>query len=104
MYVVPKEGSNVWIDCMVVPKTSQKQEQAEQFINYLCRPDVAARNVEWIGYCTPIQQVVDEMSEEDKANTTLNPPQDVIDNCEFFNDILDVSEMYDEMWTEIRGA
>lgn len=104
VYVVPKEGSNVWIDCMVVPRTSQKQEQAEQFINYLCRPDVAARNVEWIGYCTPIQQVVDEMSEEDKANTTLNPPQDVIDNCEFFSDILDVSEMYDEMWTEIRGA
>lgn len=103
-YVVPKEGSNVWIDGMVVPKNSQNKENAEKFIDFLCRPDIARMNMDEIGYCTPIQQVVDEMSDEEKANTTLNPPQDVVDRCEFFHDTSDAMELYDRIWTEVRSA
>lgn len=102
-YVVPEEGSNVWVDGMCIPKGSQHKEAAEKFIDFLCRPDIARMNMDYIYYSTPIQQVVDEMDEEEKNNATLNPPADVVERCEFFHDISDDMEMYDRIWLEIRA-
>ena len=103
-YVVPKEGSNVWVDGMCVPKASDNIPAAEAFIDFLCREDIARMNMDYIYYSTPIQAVVDGMDAEEAAKQTLNPPQDVIDRCEFFRDISEDMEMYEEMWMEIRLA
>ena len=103
-YVVPKEGSNVWIDAMVIPKNAKNPEGAEKFIDFLCRPDVARRNMEYIGYSSPIVQVVDEMTEEEKANPALNPSQETVENCEFFSDIMDDIALYDGIWLQVRGS
>ena len=73
-YAVPNEGSNVWVDCMVIPKTSQHVDEAHQFIDYLCRPDIALKNTEWVGYSTTNSEVIADL---DPALTTLeayNPP------------------------------
>lgn len=102
-YVVPEEGSNVWVDGMCVPKGSKNKEAAERFIDFMCRPDIARMNMEYIYYSTPIQAVVDEMDEAERSNLTLNPTQDIIDRCEFLNDISDDMETYDRMWMEVRG-
>ncbi len=103
-YVVPKEGSNVWIDAMVIPKNAKNQEGAEKLIDFLCRPDVARRNMEYIGYSSPIVQVVEEMTEEEKANPALNPSQETVENCEFFSDIMDDIALYDGIWLQVRGS
>lgn len=102
-YVVPEEGSNVWVDAMCIPKGSANKEAAQKFIDFLCRPEIARMNMEYIYYSTPIQQVVDEMDEEEAANETLNPTQDIIDRCEFFHDISADMAMYDRIWMEIRA-
>ena len=47
-YVIPKEGSNVWIDSWVIPKNAKHKENAEDFINFLCRPDIAKMNFDYI--------------------------------------------------------
>ena len=52
-YVVPKEGSNVWFDNIIIPKTSKHTAEAEQFINFLCDAKVAAQNSDYIGFSTP---------------------------------------------------
>lgn len=103
LYVVPEEGSNIWIDGMCIPASSQNKESAEKFIDFMCRPDVARMNMEYIYYSTPIQQVVDEMDDEERENEALNPPQDVIDRCEFFLDIAEDIGLYDEIWMQVRG-
>jgi len=69
----------------------------------MCRPDIARMNMEYIYYSTPIQAVIDEMTDDEKNNATLNPPQDVIDRCEFFNDISQDMALYDQIWMEIRS-
>ncbi len=102
-FVVPEEGSNVWVDGMCIPKGSQNVDAAMEFIDFMCREDVARRNMDYIYYSTPIQAVVDNMSDEEKANETLNPTQAVVDRCEFFADISADMEMYDKIWMEIRG-
>ncbi len=102
-YVVPNEGSNVWVDGMCIPKNSKNKELAQQFINFMCRPDIARMNMEYIYYSTPIQAVIDEMDEEEKSNATLNPPEDVVARCEFFHDISADMALYDQIWMEIRS-
>ena len=103
-YVVPMEGSNIWLDGMCIPKESKNPEAAMVFIDYMCRPDIARMNMDYIWYSTPIQAVIDGMSEEESSNETLNPPQDVIDRCEFFNDVGEDVYLYEEIWSEVRLA
>ncbi len=52
-YVLPEEGTNVWIDSWVIPKNAKNKENAEKWIDFLCRPDIAKMNFEYITYATP---------------------------------------------------
>ena len=102
-YVIPKEGSNIWIDGMCVLKNSQHKDEAMEFINFLCRPDIAAMNQEYISYCSPIQQVVDGYDEEQLNQPALNPSAETMENCEFFHDITEFMELYESRWMEVRA-
>ena len=104
VYVVPEEGSNIWVDGMCIPKGSKNVEAAQQFIDFLCREDVAAMNFDYIYYCSPIQAVVDGLDEEEAAQSTINPSEDVVSRCEYFNDVEDVMSLYENVWMEIRLA
>lgn len=103
-YVVPEEGSNVWVDGMCIPKDSKNKEAAECFINFMCEPEIAQMNMDYIYYSSPIRQVVENLDEEEAANGALNPPQDVIARCEYYNDISDSMDLYEGIWMEIRMA
>ncbi|MBR5380568.1 MAG: extracellular solute-binding protein [Clostridia bacterium] len=103
VYVVPEEGSNVWIDAMCIPKDSQNYEAALAFIDFMCREDIAARNYNYIHYCSPIRQVVENLDEEEAANPAVNPSQEIIDRCDFFHDIMDYMDVYNKYWMEIRS-
>lgn len=104
VYVVPEEGSNIWVDGMCIPKGSKNVEAAQQFIDFLCREDVAAMNFDYIYYCSPIQAVVDGLDEEEAAQSTINPSEDVVSRCEYFNDVEDCMSLYENVWMEIRLA
>ena len=101
-YCVPNEGSNIWVDGMCIPKGTKHKAAAECFINFMCREDVARMNMDYIRYSSPIKAVAENLSEEDAANAALNPSQEVIARCEYFNDISDCMELYDGIWMEIR--
>lgn len=103
-YIVPEEGSNIWTDSMCVPKSSAHVAEAQQFIDFMCRPDVAQKNFEYIYYCSPIQQVADSLSEEEAASATINPSEEVIARCEYFNDVSDCMSLYENAWMEVRLA
>ena len=103
-YVVPEEGSNIWVDSMCVPKGSKNKEAAECFINFMCEPEIAQMNMEYIYYSSPIRQVVEGLSEEEAANGALNPSQEVIDRCEYYTYNADAMDLYESIWMEIRMA
>lgn len=103
-YVVPVEGSNIWVDGMCIPKGTEHKEAAECFINFMCDPEIARMNMEYIYYSSPIKQVVEGLDEEEAANEALNPPEDVVARCEFYNDISDSMDLYENIWMEIRMA
>jgi spermidine/putrescine transport system substrate-binding protein len=103
-YSVPKEGSNVWVDCVAIPNTSQHVEEAHLFINFLCRPDIAQKNTEYVGYSTTNQGALDNM---DPALTSLdayNPPDEVLERCSVFIDLpAETKEYMGALWTELKA-
>jgi len=104
-YAVPKEGSNVWIDAMVIPATAKNKENAEKLIDFLCRPEIAQRNCEYIWYSSPNTAAIEMMGEDYTENPTINPPKEVIDSCEFFHDIPDDKlTIYNTFWGQVKNA
>lgn len=102
-YVVPKEGSNLWFDNVCIPKGSVNKEAAEKFIDYLCKPEVALKNVEYIGYSTPNKETFKILSDEIKNDPTAYPSDEVVNKGEVFIDLGDFLVDYDKAWTEIKS-
>lgn len=102
VYVIPEEGSNIWVDGMCIPKNSKNIDAAMQFIDFLCREDIAQMNFEYIYYCSPIQSVVDNLGEEDIGSATVNPSEEIVARCEYFNDVSDCMSLYEDAWLEVR--
>lgn len=86
-YVIPDEGSNIWVDCAVIPKAAKNMENAYKFVDFLCRPDIAARNVEEIWYMSVNSAAIDIMGEEYAELYVLNPTEEEIARCEYYNDL-----------------
>jgi spermidine/putrescine-binding protein len=103
-YVVPKEGSNVWVDAMVIPKGAKNKANAEAFINFMSRPDIAKLNCEAIWYSSPNAGAIELMGDEYKSNPVMNPAPEVVQRCEYFNDIQDFIEIYNALWLDIKSA
>ena len=98
-YVVPREGSNKWFDSMVIPTTAKNKEGAEAFINFLCDPENALQNVEYIEYYTPVIEAYQELPEEDKNRY---PSEETLNNCEIFRNLSKTDlEMYNDEWIRI---
>ncbi len=103
-YVIPEEGSNIWFDSIVIPKDAPHKEEAEAFINFLCRPDIAKLNVEEIGYATPIPAAQELLAPEIKDDPMGYPSADIIAKCEVFRDPGEFLSEYDRVWTEVKAS
>jgi spermidine/putrescine transport system substrate-binding protein len=102
VYVVPKEGSNIWFDAMVISKKSKNKEAAEAFINFMSRPDIAFENADYIGYSTPISEAKAMLDEEIQNDPAAYPSQDVLDQCEVFIDLgKDMTSFINDKWNEL---
>ena len=124
-YKVPREGSNIWYDGWVIPKYSRNVKAASYFINYLCQPEIAMRNMDAIGYvsavATPeimeakIDTTIEERSDlsyffgEIKGADSLQinpvqyPDRKIVERCAMIRDFGDRTELVLEMWSRVKG-
>lgn len=104
-YVIPKEGSNIWFDSWVIPKNAQNKENAEKFLNFLCRPDIALKNFEYITYSTPNEGARELIEDEDIKNSTIAfPDLSELKNCETFQFLGDdMDATYNTLWKEVKA-
>ena len=101
-YSVPEEGSNLWIDSWFVPKTCKNQDAAMQFLNFICRDDIAEANFEYVQYASPITSVVENQDADIKANEAINPSSESIKRCEIYTALDDEStKLYSNLWQEL---
>lgn len=104
-FVVPKEGSDVWMDSWVIPKDGENYEGAVKFLDFLCREDIAMQNFEYVYYSTPNTAVLDEIDPEEKEDDpVIFQSEDVVKNCEMFRYLgKDMEEYYNYMWKELKA-
>lgn len=104
-YVIPKEGTNVWIDSWCILKDAPNKENAEKFINFLCRPDIALMNFEYITYSTPNTEARKLIEDEDIRNSTIAfPDLSQYNNLETFQYLGDKTDrIYNDLWKEVKS-
>ena len=122
-YVVPEEGSTVWFDGWVIPKYAKNIKAATYFINFMCRPDIAIRNMEETGYVASngsrevLESQIDESFETIdlsyffgpdasavRVNPILYPDLSVIERCALEHDWGDDTEKLLKMWQNVKGS
>ena len=101
-FAIPKEGSNIWWDGVVIPKGAPHKELAEKFINFLLEPEIAAQNAEFTGFATANLAAIPLIDPELTSNHVFLPTDEEIENCEFFQDLGDFQKNFDEAWTKIK--
>lgn len=103
-YVVPKEGSNVWMDSWVIPEGAGNYDGAVKFLDFLCRADIAEKNFEYVYYSTPNEAVLDNIDEEEKEeDTAIFPDDTILERCEMFTYLgAEAEELYNRLWKELK--
>ncbi len=102
-FVIPKEGSNIWIDAMFIPTTTKNQELAEKFIDFLCTTEATLRNIDEVWYSTVHTEAINEVDEELLNNPAFNIPEEDIEKMEMFRDPKEFIDLYTERWTEMTA-
>ena len=105
VYVVPEEGTNVWIDSWVILKNAPNKANAEKFIDFMCRPDIALQNFDYITYSTPNTAARELIEDEEIKNSEIAfPDLSQYDNLETYVYLgEDGDSLYNELWKEVKS-
>lgn len=103
-FVVPNEGTCVWMDCFAIPKNAENQEYAEKFLNFLCRGEIAQKNFEYIYYSTPNQAVIDSLDNDVLEQKAIFPDESVYDKATVLKYLGPETEsLYSELWKNVKS-
>ena len=105
-FCVPKEGSNLYVDAMCIPKSAENKANAEAFINFMCSTQAGLKNCEETWYSTPLLSVREELDPELVSNPDAYPDSTFLSNrCEVYQNLpQDILALYDSEWTRLMLA
>ncbi len=101
-YVIPQNGTSIWLDSLCIPNGAPHVENAYKWINYMLEPEVAAATASYTRYATPNQAALKLIPAEVARDPNLYPPPDVMAKCEELGDIGSAIFIYDQFWTELK--
>jgi spermidine/putrescine transport system substrate-binding protein len=122
-YEVPEEGSNIWFDGWIIPRYARNVKAASYFLNYLCQPEIALRNMDISGYSSAVAtpEIIEAQLDSTLTETVnvsyffgpgnekllINPIQypdsSVVDRCVLLHDFMDKNDKVLEMWSRVKG-
>jgi spermidine/putrescine transport system substrate-binding protein len=103
-YSIPKEGSNIFVDNLCIVKGTKHTEEAEAFINFLCRVDICTRNAQYIGYAPPEKAAYAKLTDDLKSIPSFYPTDDEKKRLTTYRDLGDYNKKYEDVWTKIKAA
>ena len=102
-FVVPEEGTNYFVDAMCIPATSSHKAEAEAYINFLCDPEIAGANMNYIGYSTPETAAKAYMDEEMVESPIHYPDESILARTQVFVNLPeDTARLIDRLWAEAK--
>ena len=103
VYSVPKEGTNLWFDNIVIPKTSKNEDAAYKFINFMLRPENAAQNAKFIGYATPNEKAKELLPEDVTSDEQFYPDLSSIKKAEVYEDLSPAMlQLYNDLFLKFK--
>ncbi len=105
-FFMPNEGTNLWYDAMVIPKNAQNPLLAHEFINYTLTYEAALGNSEYVGYTSPNEEVMLELSSEEGLYGAYEAyvPRDGYEKDEVFQDNPVIKKMIAELWIKVKAS
>ncbi|WP_016952364.1 spermidine/putrescine ABC transporter substrate-binding protein [Anabaena sp. PCC 7108] len=100
-FVIPRSGSSLWTDTIVIPKISPNVAGAYAWINLILRPEVAAQISQRLNISTPNHAGFEQLPKQLQENTNLFPPESLLENCERLTPVGNFEEVYDRYWTQL---
>lgn len=102
-YIVPEEGSNLWFDTMVIPKTADNIDGAHRFMNFMLDPHVAAINTEYVSYSTPNSGALELLPAEMVEDKRFYPPNELTDRLEVYENLgKEMLGLYNELFLQFK--
>lgn len=102
-YVVPSEGTNLWFDNIVIPKTVGNKEGAYAFINFMLCPEIAAKNAQYVGYATPNKDALALLPEEITSDESFYPSEEAMEKMEVYENLgTDLLSLYNDLFLEAK--
>ena len=99
----PKEGFNIFIDAMCIPKGCRNKAGAEAFINFLCDPEISAANLDYIGYSTPISAAKEYLDEEVTSSPVSYPDDETLARSESFAALgIAATQDMNDLWLSVK--
>ena len=103
-FVIPKEGTNVWIDSWVIPKNAPNYENAIKWIDFMCRPEIALMNFDYITYGTPNEGAKALMDEDLQNNPIAFPDLSQYNGLETYVYLgEEADEIYNDLWKDVKS-
>lgn len=105
-FVIPKSGTNLFIDAICIPSGAKQKEAAEMYINFMCEPDIAYATTTYIGYSTP-NSAAFEMLDDDIKNDKISYPDNeyLNENTTVFANLSDeANQKLQDLWTDIKST
>lgn len=102
-FYFPKEGFNLFIDAMCIPKGCQNKAAAEAYINFLCAAEISGQNLDYLGYSTPVSAAKDYMDPDTVASEIAYPDAETLSKGSAFSFLqTETSQLMDSLWLEVK--
>lgn len=103
VFIIPSEGSYIWVDNLVIPKGAKNKRTAEAFIDYLLRPEVSSEISNYTGYSSPNRAALPFILEEFTSNPAMYPDSTTLSRLEYMTDVGNATSIYNRVWNAIKS-
>jgi spermidine/putrescine-binding protein len=101
-YVIPREGSSLFLDSLVIPASAPHPELAHAFLDFVMEAEVAAEICRTMRYSSPNRAALALLPEPIRRQPAIFPPADAIARAELIEDLGEATVLYDRLWTEVK--
>ena len=102
-YVIPREGSQIWLDSLAVLARAPHRDLAEKFVNYILDAKTGARLSNFTRFATPNRAAIPFIHPDELKNPAIYPKPETMNKLEFVHDLGANTRLYDELWTQIKA-
>lgn len=102
-FVLPREGTIIWVDAMTIPAQARNVEGAHKFINWILEPAAGAELSNFNRYASPNDASLPLINKEDRENKCIYPDEQLLGTMEYIEDLGDATRLYDEVWTAVKS-